>query len=470
LIYVKLEGVMARMMVRINQERYGPYLAEENGRPVLYVRLLKALYGTLQAALLFWEDLSGFLVNKLGFQSNPYDSCVVNKMVDGKQCTAIWHVDDIKISHVDQSVLDVVAQSLSDRYGKHKPLTVHRGPVHDYLGMTIDYSEAGKVKFIQKDYVEGILDEAPTDFDGTATSPAANHLFKVNDDAEKLDDEQAATFHRLTAKILYLCKRSRPDFQTAVSFLTTRVTHPDIDDWNKLGRAIKYLRDTKHLWLTLEVDDDFTIRWWIDASFAVHRDMRSHTGASMSLGKGSPISLSRKQKLNTKSSTEAEVVGVDDAMPLVIWTRNFMEGQGYTVNDNIVYQDNKSAILLEKNGRASSSRRTRHINIRYFFVSDRVKNGELSIEYCPTDEMIGDFFTKPLQGAKFRKFRQLVLNLPKDIPLCTGKAAQECVGNRSYAEVVRGGAHGPIPNPCVSAATPVTDFTKAAGTIQATVA
>jgi hypothetical protein len=125
----------------------------------------------------------------------------------------------------------------------------------------------------------------------------------------------------------------------------------------------------------------------------------------MSLGKGSPISLSRKQKLNTKSSTEAEVVGVDDAMPLVIWMRNFMEGQGYTVNDNIVYQDNKSAMLLEKNGRASSSHRTRHINIRYFFVSDRVKNGELSIEYCPTDEMrIGDFFTKPLQGAKFQKF------------------------------------------------------------------
>jgi hypothetical protein len=68
---------------------------------------------------------------------------------------------------------------------------------------------------------------------------------------------------------------------------------------------------------------------WIDASFAVHRDMQSHTGASMSLGKGSSISLSRKQKLNTKSSTEAEVVGVDDAMPLVIWMRNFMEGQGY---------------------------------------------------------------------------------------------------------------------------------------------
>jgi hypothetical protein len=324
LIHVKLEGVMAKMMVRIDPDKYGPYLTEENGVPVLYMRLLKALYGTLQAALLFWEDLSGFLIDELGFEVNPYDLCVVNKMIDGKQCTAIWHVDDIKISHVDQSVLDLVAKSLDDWYGKHKPLTVHRGPVHDYLGMTIDYSEPGKVKFIQKDYVDGILEEAPSDFDGTATSPAANHLFRVNDEAEKLDDKRAKVYHHLTTKILYLCKHSQPDFQTAVSFLTTRVTQPDVDDWNKLGRSIKYLRDTKDLWLTLEIDDDFTICWWVDASFAVHHDMRSHTGATMSLGKGSPISLSRKQRLNTKSSMEAKVVGVDDAMLLVIWTQNFM--------------------------------------------------------------------------------------------------------------------------------------------------
>jgi len=74
---------------------------QENGKPVLYVHLLKALYGTLQAALLFWENRSGFLIEELGFEANPYDSCVVNKTVNGKQCTAMWHVDDIKILHVE---------------------------------------------------------------------------------------------------------------------------------------------------------------------------------------------------------------------------------------------------------------------------------------------------------------------------------------------------------------------------------
>ena len=177
------------------------------------------------------------------------------------------------------------------------------------------------------------------------------------------------------------------------------------------------------------------MKWWIDASFAVHGDMKSHTGATMSMGKGSIYSSSTRQKLNTTSSTEAELVGVSDAMPMIMWTRYFLEAQGYKVSMSTIYQDNQSAMLLEKNGRRSSGRRTRHINIRYFFVTDRVASGEVTIEYCPTDTMLGDFFTKPLSGAKFRWFRRKILNLPEEIltheigALAELEAkAQECVG------------------------------------------
>ena len=128
------------------------------------------------------------------------------------------------------------------------------------------------------------------------------------------------------------------------------------------------------------------------------------------MGGGALMSTSKKQKLNTKSSTEAELVAVDDMMSQIIWTRNFLLAQGFDLKGNVVYQDNQSAILLEKNGSASSSKRTRHINIRFFFVKDRVQAGELTIEYCPTDEMVADFFTKPLQGQKFMDFRKLIMN------------------------------------------------------------
>jgi hypothetical protein len=163
--------------------------------------------------------------------------------------------------------------------------------------------------------------------------------------------------------------------------------------------------------LTLEGDEATIIKWWVDASFTVHPDMKSHTGGTMSMGKGSVYSASTRQKLNTKSSTEAELVGVNNVMPQVLWTRYFLEGQGYTVTDSIVNQDNQSAILLKKNGRASSGKRTRHINIRYFFVADRIEAGEMSVQYCPTGEMVADFFTKPLQGIQFKKFRDLIMNI-----------------------------------------------------------
>jgi hypothetical protein len=120
---------------------------------------------------------------------------------------------------------------------------------------------------------------------------------------------------------------------------------------------------------------------------------------------------STKQKLNTRSSTETEIVGADDFMPAICWTRYFMEAQGYQVQDNVLFQDNKSAILLEKNGKASSSKRTKHINIRYFFITDRVNKGDVSLVWCPTGDMIGDFMTKPLQGALFRKFRDQIMGV-----------------------------------------------------------
>ena len=127
------------------------------------------------------------------------------------------------------------------------------------------------------------------------------------------------------------------------------------------------------------------------------------------MGRGAIHSVAKKQKLTTKSSTEAELVGVDDVIGQVMWTRYFLMERGYNVEENIIYQDNKSAILLEENGMASSSKRTRHLNVRYFFVKDRIDNNEAKIEYCPTDEMIADYYTKPLQGKKFLEFRKLIM-------------------------------------------------------------
>ena len=211
---------------------------------------------------------------------------------------------------------------------------------------------------------------------------------------------------------------------TSVSFLCTRVQSPDVDDWKKLGRCLRFVARTRGDAQTLEAENATSIVWWVDASYGVHNDCKSHTGATMSLGKGSPISISSKQKINSRSSTEAELVGVNDAMYLVLWVRHFLEAQGYTVTDNVVYQDNESAMLLEKNGKRSSTKNTRHIEIRYFFVTDNIKRDKLSVEYCPTDTMLGDYFTKPTQGKKYKWQRNRIMNLTSE----PNTGSQECVG------------------------------------------
>jgi hypothetical protein len=286
--------------------------------------------------------------------------------------------------------------------------------------MTLDYSEKGKVKIKMVDYVEKMLADLPTEMDGTAPTPAANHLFTVNDNQTKVDEQKAQFFHTYVAKTLFLCKRARPDLQTAVAFLCTRVKSCDEDDYKKLIRMLQFLRGTKDDYLTLSANSLHNVQWWVDALYTVHPDMKSHAGGALSLGRGIIYGTSKRQKLNTKSSTEAKLVGTDDVMPQMLWTLYFLEAQGYHIDNNILYQDNKSSILLETNGRGSSGKRRRHINVRYFFIADRVKSKEIRIEYCPTGIMIADYFTKPLQGVIFRKLREMIMGytiiaLPTDI-------------------------------------------------------
>ena len=137
--------------------------------------------------------------------------------------------------------------------------------------------------------------------------------------------------------------------------------------------------------------------------------MKGHTGATMSLGKGGIYSGSWKQRLVAHSSTESELIGVYDTLPQVLWTKQFLEEQGWKDSATIVYQDNTSSILLERNGRSSSTKRTKHMNIRYFYVTEQVKKKAVHVTHCPTEEMVGDFFTKPLQGSLFIKMRNYIM-------------------------------------------------------------
>jgi hypothetical protein len=247
-----------------------------------------------------------------------------------------------------------------------------------------------------------------------APTPAGPDLFgQATDNTEVLEKEDRETFHTIVAKGLFLASRGRPDIQPTIAFLCTRVREPTRNDWIKLRRMMSYLYGTLNLVRTLSTTNLGIVKWHVDTAFAVHPDYKSHTGMTMLLGAkgngGAIETMSRKQKLNTRSSTHAELVGADDATNMILWTKHFMEGQGIPITDNVLLQDNKSAILLENNGAKSAGKRSRALNVRYFFLADQVEKKNLRIEYCPTDDMVANYMTKPLQGYKFQKFRAAIM-------------------------------------------------------------
>ena len=131
-----------------------------------------------------------------------------------------------------------------------------------------------------------------------------------------------------------------------------------------------------------------------------------------------------------KSSTGYELVGMGEYVPYKIWFVMFMSAQGYGIGNNVIYQDNQSAMRMEKNGRNSCTGKSRHIHIRYFFVKDRIEKFKMKVEYCPTHLMLAGFFTKMLMGEMFRKLRSVLMGYTSifEIYLSLLQSIKELVG------------------------------------------
>ena len=296
-VHMKIIGREVELFCEI-EPNLTQYITIENGKKVLYVKLDKALYGCVQSALL-WYELYSETLQGMGFELNPYDLCVANANIEGKQCTILWYVDDNKISHMDPKVVDKVIKKIESKFGKMKQT---RGDKHDFLGMSIHFKK-NKIEISMKKHISKAVDTFDEDITRNAATPATSYLFKVRKSPE-LSEARADNFHSVTAALLFISRRCRLEIQTAVSFLTTRVICPTEDNWAKLRRVLQYLRGTIDLILTLGGEDITKMKSWVDVSYGVHEDCKSHTEGAISFGWGVLLTKCQKQKLNTKSSTQ----------------------------------------------------------------------------------------------------------------------------------------------------------------------
>ena len=400
-VYMRLNKFLTMVMCAVD-DNHRSYVNKDG---TSLVRLTRALYGTIDASKIWYDNLTGKL-KEMGYTANPHDMCVLNKtMRDGSQATIVIHVDDLMLTCKNDGNMELALKEIEAKFGE---VTIHRGKVLNYLGMVFDFSETGRVRVTMDGFVQEMLSDIEVRFPGECETPAKKDLFVVGD-SKVVETKEKEFFHTYTAKLLYLAKRVRPDILVAVSYLTKRVQCPNDEDINKLERVIKYIRHTKDKGIVLEGSKTLQVEAYVDASHGIHEDFRGHTGSTISIGFGPVYSKSGGQKINTKSSAESELVGLSDSTGQIVWTRNFLISQGYDIGPATIYQDNQSTMALIKNGK-SSNERTRHIAIRFFFVSDRVSSNEIKLQYMDTEHMLADVLTKPLQGELFRRLRDQLLN------------------------------------------------------------
>lgn len=401
-VHMRLDKLLAKMVVDLDSS-YSQYM-EPSGCVV--VRLDMALYGCVEAAGLWFGVLTGVLVS-YGFVANPYDICVLNRTGgSGHQTTITVHVDDILATSVSEKDLDDLAAHIDSLY---PGATIHRGPAINYVGMHLDFATAGEVRITMPQAIESML--ATSGVEGTSPTPSSATLFDVRSNVPMATTAEASWVLSTIMKVMFIAKRVNPECLLPVSFLATRVHSVDIDDVAKTRRVVKYMRKVRDIGIVLRVGATLQVRTYIDASYAVHRDSgKSHTGYVTTLGDGGPVDCrSGKQRIVTKSSTEAELVALSDTAARGIHLRNLLTSQGHITGPVIIYQDNLSTMALIRRGRPGAEG-SRHVDIRYFWLKDRVDAGEVTVQHLVSPLMFANLLTKPLQGGQFINELEMLIN------------------------------------------------------------
>jgi hypothetical protein len=230
-----------------------------------------------------------------------------------------------------------------------------------------------------------------------------------------LSPDQIREFQSRVGACSYLAIQSRPDILYAVNTLSRKTKEPNMEDWEAIQRVLYYIVGSRDLGLLLHSGEGIKLYATVDASYATHSDLKSHTGCTLHIGRHSASfrSLTKKQSVMADSSTVAEYIGAHVAAKEILWTRNFLFELGFQQQEaTTLFEDNQSTIkLISKPGNGN---KTKHIDLRFNFIRDQVAQQTIKIEYLPTTEMISDILTKPLGTSSFVYLRSLLLGLANE--------------------------------------------------------
>ena len=222
--------------------------------------------------------------------------------------TIALHVDDLLVTAKEQRLLEWLHRKLKEKYGE---VTFNSGNRIKYLGIYINILENGNIELDCDDVWDTMLEEYQ--IHKASSIPAGRNLFKINEEAEALSDEERSEYLSRIMKVQYYAKKVRIDLLTTLAFLRTRVSVATVEDMSKLNKLLFYINATRKKRLCFSKSDDFKFEISVDTSHGTHQDRKGHTGIIARLGGSTIYATSTKQKLVARSSFESELIGLGTA-------------------------------------------------------------------------------------------------------------------------------------------------------------
>ena len=367
-------------------------------------KLKKSIYGLKQASREWYHKFHQVITSN-GFEVNLVEDCVYHKFSGSKFIFLILYVDDILLASSDMGLLHETKKFLSKNF-EMKDL----GNASFVLGIQIlrDRSQ-GILRLSQKSYIEKVLNRFGMKDCSSGDTPVAKgdkfSLTQCPKNNLEIEEMQKIPYASAVGSLMYAQVCTRPDIAFIVGMLGRYMSNPGVDHWKAAKRVMRYLKRTKDFMLTYRRSDSLEIFGYSDSDFAGCQDSKRSTSGYVFMLAGGVISWrSAKQTLIASSTMAAEFIACYEASNHGIWLRNFVTGLRVVKGIERplkLYCDNNSAVLYSNNNRSSS--KSKHIDIKFLVVKERVQNGQLSIEHIGTNSMISDSLTKGLPPKVFHQ-------------------------------------------------------------------
>jgi len=395
-VYMKLPVEVSERLIEL-EPRFDKYI-DHCG--VVRVRLKKALYGLIESGNLWYNHIKDTLID-IGFKQIHSDQCMFFR---DKQIIGVY-VDDLLLLTQTEEEKEQLIKEIESYYPELKR---SQGNSFNYRGLEFKQFD-NRIEIKQEQYTKQLIEENKDIIKRIARTPATRNLFENHNNAKRLSKTEQMKYQETLAKIMWLSNQTRPDIKMVTSVLSGRVQSPSVHDQAKLQRILQYIKGTMDLGLIF-TKGSLKLKAYADAAHLVHPNCHGHSGAIIKMGNNTIHTESKKQRIVSQSSTEAELVSLNSCLNNVLWLRNMLEQLGYKQGKTKMYQDNKSCITMVHNGRPTKG--TKHIRMRYFHIKSKMNDGTVKIKYKKTEKMIADAFTKPIESSViFGKFRKKILGM-----------------------------------------------------------